>query len=145
MKKHGKASDLLDAHGGAAGPDLAPGQALQFHDFRASGERFGRGTHEREVLRTGQDELAGGVAVAIHLDLEVAEQPGRVLDLVHDQRRRMTAQEGSGVPLGLLGFARKIEGDELVSGEEAPHQAGLSGLTGAGEHDHRALPGTSQQ
>lgn len=53
----------------------------------------------------------------------------------------MPREEGAGVAFRLLRLAGEVQRDEGVVRKEPSHQAGLPGLAGAGQHDHRTGPG----
>jgi hypothetical protein len=67
------------------------------------------------------------------------------MHLVDDQRRGVTREECLRIVLGLLGFAGKVEGDEVVIGQRVPDEARLPRLPSTGDYDRRSLPGESRQ
>jgi len=77
----------------------------------------------------------------VHDRLQMPEERGRVLDLVHDDRGRMSVQERGRFFFSLLGFGRQVERHERVLRKEPEQRRGFAGLPGAGEHDHGAGPG----
>ncbi len=85
-----------------------------------------------------------GFAVAVDLGLEVTEQPGGVLHLVHEQRGWMTAQEGLWVLLGKPGFRGQVKADVVVVGKQAGQQGCFAGLASAGDYNGGKVPGKSQ-
>ena len=124
---------------------LGERQRLELEDRGAARQRVGDRFHQAERLRAGEEEGAVAPALAIDRRLQVPEQAGRILHLVQDDGRRVPREKGVRVALGLLRLARQVERHESVIREEPPHQAGLPGLAGAGQHDDRPRRGPLQQ
>ena len=124
---------------------LGERERLERDDGGAARQRVRDRLHQAERLRPGQQEGAVAPALAIDRRLQMAEEPGRVLHLVDDHGRRVAREKRAGIALGLFRLARQIERDEAVVGKQPAHQAGLPGLSGAGQYDGRPCRGPLQQ
>ena len=61
--------------------------------------------------------------------LEVAKEAGRILNLINDDGGTECAKAPR-LLFRLLGFGRKIKGDECVIRKQVPEGRGLAGLSG---------------
>src|SRR5208337_5368264 len=93
--------------------------------------------HQRELLRTSEQELPIACTVGIHGHLEVPEQSGRILDLIDKDGRRMTPEKSARFLFSLFSFGGKVEGNKRVFREQTQRGGGLAGLSGSSQHDHR--------
>ena len=122
---------------GSAALNLGKGKGFQFHDVRSACQRFGYVLHQGELLRTSKEKSPVACAVGIYGHLEVPEQSGRILDLINNDWRRMTLKESGRFLFSLLGLDGEVKGDKGMFREQAQESGGFSGLSGAGQHDHR--------
>ena len=137
--------ELVGGEARAGGLRFGERERFEGDDRGAAGQRVGNRLHEAERLRPGEQEGAAAPAFAVHRRLQMPEEPGRVLHLVDDHRRRMAREKGARVAFRLLRLARQVEGDEGVAGEQPAHQARLPGLAGAGQHDDGPRRGPLRQ
>ena len=81
--------------------DFTQGKPVQFHDVNPPGKRFGNLLHQVKRLGAGKEKQSLCVGF-ITSDFNIAEELGRMLDLVHDDRRRIEGQEHVSVGFRLL-------------------------------------------
>lgn len=123
---------------GGEAPQLVEAERQEVQHAGSSRQGLRDGLRQAEVLRPGEDEppvLRAGIDV----DLEVAEQIGRVLDFVDDRAGGMLCQEAARVGGGELALVERFERHVRLVREGRPAQRGLAGLARPGHGDHRIV------
>src|ERR1700728_2441675 len=131
------------AHDGCCDPglrdcslNLGIGKGFKFHDVRPTRKRFGNVLHQGELLRTRKQELSVARTVCIYGDLEVPEQPRRVLNLINEHGRRMTLEKSARFLFSLFSFSGEIEGDKGMFREQAQTGGSFASLSGSGQYNN---------
>ena len=144
MRHEAANKHLGDAFGGlAVGEDIAQlvdRQSLEFQNPAAPGQRIRYPPHEIELLGTRKNKLAVSLPVTVDRHLQMAEQPGRILNLIDQQRGRMAGEKGLRVLLRELRFGRHVETDVPVVRKQSGEQRRLPRLARTGNHHGRKLP-----
>jgi hypothetical protein len=67
----------------------------------------------------------------------MAEQAGRILHLINNDGRRMTAKKTARFLLRLFRFSGEVKGYKGMVREKTPKRGCFAGLSGSSEHDYR--------
>ena len=82
--------------------DFPRRQSLELHDGSAPCQAFGDSLHERELLRTSEDELSGLLPLSVHCRFQMTKELRCVLHLVDESGRRALGEEASSLDNGFV-------------------------------------------
>ena len=120
--------------------DLPLSQREKLKHRRATGQAFGDLLHEEQVLRAGEDELAGLIAPRIYLFFDVGQQIWSVLDLIVDHRRRIEPQKPTRITDRRGADIGRLQGDDRpLRTDHVLKQRRLTRLARADQNDDRKL------
>ena len=113
-------------------------QRQQAEHRRPARQRLRHLLHEKQILRPGQQVLAGNLAPRVDTLLDVGEELRSVLYFVNDQGRREAVQEGTGIGGDRGAQIRWIERDVAESlFVESSEERGLARLPRSRDDDDR--------